>query len=171
MAESPLLRTPRLAVDAEYGYLELTQRGPSNTRYGVAHDAGVNARFEVLRFGSRTVGPNSMVGVYVEAGIGRQLRSSDARDPAEPPRRILPAGGTNHLSAGVGFIFDHRLEQPRGFPTRVGWQLGWRVIGSPRPAPDTIVSQPSYPISCRTRSTPGQSTWPLPGMPRSFSQV
>lgn len=148
-------RWGRLSIDAEYGYMELTERGPSNLRYGTAHDLGVNVRFDLLRLGSRSVGPNSMVGIYAEVGAGRQLRTSDARQPDEPARKLLPAGGVNHLSAGFGVMFDHRLEQPRGFPNRVGWQLGWRVLGAPRPAPDTLVTCRGS--DCTAAPMPGSS--------------
>jgi len=148
-------RWGRFSIDAEYGFLELTDRGPSNVRFGVEHDVGVNARFDLLRLGSRAVGPNSMVGVYVEAGAGRTFRRGDPRSYDEPARRLLPSGSLNRLSAGFGVMFDHRLEQPRGFPTRVGWQLGWRVIGSPRPSPDTIVTCRGS--DCSAASMPGSA--------------
>jgi hypothetical protein len=135
-------RWDRLAVDAEYGYLEVTERGPSNLRYGVAHQLGVNVRFEAIRFGSRVVGPNSMAALYLEAGASRQLRIADAVSSSEMRSKRFPSGQANLLSGGFGLMFDHRLEQPRGFPNRVGWQLGWRVIGSPRP-------EPSHYTTCR----------------------
>jgi hypothetical protein len=128
-------RWGRLAVDAEYGYLEISERGPSPFEYGYAHQLGVNVRYDVLRLGSRVVGPNSMAGLYVEGHVGRQLR-----DPFTVAGRGMPGGSSNQVGAGFGVMFDHRLEQPRGFPNRVGWQLGWRVLGAPRPAPDGLVT-------------------------------
>lgn len=133
-------RWGRLAVDAEYGYLELTARGPSSVRYGVAHELGVGARFDVLRFGSHVVGPNSMAAIYVEGTVSRQLRRGDPVSATDAPRELLPSGSANRLAGGFGFTFDHRLEQPRGFPNRIAWQLGWRVIGAPRPEPDSLVT-------------------------------
>jgi len=135
-------RWDRLALDAEYGYLDVTERGPSNFHYGVAHEIGVDVRYDVLRLGSRVVGPNSMVGIYVEGRIARQLRDPDSipGTSRDSSRTRMPGGTSNQLVGGFGFEFDHRLEQPRGFPNRVGWQLGWRVVGAPRPAPDTYVS-------------------------------
>ncbi len=133
-------RWGRLALDAEYGYLELTERGPASTRYGVAHSLGVNARWELLRFGSRVVGPNSMAAIFVEAGLGRQFRRGDDVAPEETVRRRLATGQATQVSGGFGLMFDHRLEQPRGFPNRIGWQLGWRVISTPRPTPDSYVT-------------------------------
>lgn len=133
-------RWGRFTLEGEYGYLEITERGPSSQRYGAAHQLGASARFDVIRLGPRVVGPNSMVGVYVEAHLGRQFRDPDLIAPDESRRALLPGGSTNQLGAGFGFVFDHRLEQPRGFPNRVGWQLGWRVVGAPRPAPDTFAT-------------------------------
>lgn len=129
-------RWGRLAVDAEYGWLEVTERGPSSTRYGVAHEIGVNVRLEVIRLGPHVVGPNSMAAAYVEGHVGRQLRDPEPLASDETRRALLPGGSSNQLAGGFGILFDHRLEQPRGFPTRVGWQLGWRIVGTPRPGPD-----------------------------------
>jgi len=135
-------RWDRLAIDAEYGYMEITERGPSDLRYGVAHEIGVDVRYDVIRLGSRVVGPNSMVGLYVEGRLARQLRDADsiAGTSEDSPRKRMPGGASNQMAVGFGFEFDHRLEQPRGFPNRVGWQLGWRIVGQPRPAPDAFVS-------------------------------
>lgn len=133
-------RWGRFAIDAEYGYLELTERGPSSTRYGSAHSLGVNTRWELLRLGSRVVGPNSMTALYIEAGVGRQFRRGDAVAYDETVRRQLASGQVTQLNGGFGVMFDHRLEQPRGFPNRIGWQFGWRVISTPRPGPDTFVT-------------------------------
>jgi hypothetical protein len=128
-------RWGRLTLDAEYGYFEITERGPSNVRYGVAHELGLNVRYDVLRLGSRVVGPNSMAAIYVEGRVARQRRAADPLAPDETRRAVLPGGASNQLAAGFGLLFDHRLEQPRGFPSRVGWMLGWRVIGTPSPEP------------------------------------
>lgn len=133
-------RWGRLTLDAEYGYLEVTERGPSQLRYGIAHSLGVNVRFDVIRLGSRLVGPNSMAAFYVEASAGRQLRLADSVPSEQMRHHHMPSGSSNQLAAGFGLLFDHRLEQPRGFPNRVGWQLGWRVIGAPRPEPDTFTT-------------------------------
>jgi hypothetical protein len=135
-------RWDRLAIDAEYGYMTLTERGPSTYRFGVAHELGIDVRYDVIRLGPRIVGPNSMVGVYVEGRVARQIRDPDSiPGVAEGSERVrMPGGSSNQVAAGFGFVFDHRLEQPRGFPNRVGWQLGWRVVGTPRPAPDSFVS-------------------------------
>ena len=125
-----------LTVDAEYGYLEVSARGPSSVRFGSAHQLGVNIRYDVLRFGPRWVGPNSMAAVWIEASAGRQFRKGDPVSPSETARARLSSGQATQLGAGFGLLFDHRLEQPRGFPNRVGWQLGWRVLGSPRAQPE-----------------------------------
>jgi len=131
-------RFGRLALDAEYSYLSVTERGPSDFRYGAAHQLQVNARFDVLQLDSKVVGPNSMVAIYVEGSAGRELRQADALDPGDPLHKPMPGGGANLLAAGFGLLFDHRLEQPLGFPNRVAWQLGWRILGTPRPEPAVL---------------------------------
>jgi hypothetical protein len=133
-------RWGRLAVDAEYGYFEITERGPSSLRYGAAHELGVNVRFDVIRLGSHLVGPNSMAGIFVEGRVARQMRDPDAGPQNASPMTAMPGGSSSQVAAGFGIMFDHRLEQPRGFPNRVGWQLGWRVIGAPRPGPDSYTT-------------------------------
>jgi hypothetical protein len=133
-------RWGRLAIDAEYGYLEITERGPSSLRYGEAHELGVNVRFDVVRLGSRVVGPNSMAGMYVEGRVARQMRSPDRIPQNDDRATAMPGGSSSQVAAGFGVMFDHRLEQPRGFPNRVGWQLGWRVIGAPQPGPESYTT-------------------------------
>jgi hypothetical protein len=134
-------RWGRVTVDAEYGYLEVTERGPSTLRFGAAHQLGVNLRLDVLRFGPRVVGPNSMAAIYVEGHAGRQHRVADPLPEIEGSSRSRMHGGaSNQLASGFGVMFDHRLEQPRGFPNRVGWQLGWRIVGTPRPLPDSLIT-------------------------------
>ncbi|MCA9674092.1 MAG: hypothetical protein H6708_03215 [Kofleriaceae bacterium] len=128
-------RFGRLSLDAEYGYLEVTARGPSGVRFGTAHDLGVNVRYDVLRLGPRWVGANSLAALWVEAHAGRELRRAERRAADETVRGELPSGSSTQVAGGFGLMFDHRLEQPRGFPNRVGWMLGWRVIGAPRPEP------------------------------------
>ncbi len=125
-----------LTIDAEYGYLEVTARGPSSVRFGSVHQLGVNIRYDVLSFGSRWVGPNSMAALFLEAHTGRQFRRGDPVLPTETVRARMSSGQVTLLGAGIGVLFDHRIEQPRGFPNRIGWQLGWRVLTSPRTQPD-----------------------------------
>jgi hypothetical protein len=133
-------RFGRIALDAEYAYLSVTERGPSDFRYGTAHQLQVNARLDVLQLDSTIVGPNSLVAIYIEGSAGRELRQAYALDPGDPLHKPMPGGGTNLLAAGFGIMIDHRLEQPLGFPNRVAWQLGWRIFGAPRNEPMTIAT-------------------------------
>jgi hypothetical protein len=32
---------------------------------------------------------------------------------------------------GFGLMLDHRLQEPIGFPRRIGWFLGWRMTMTP----------------------------------------
>jgi hypothetical protein len=146
-------RWGRLALDAEYSYLEITERGPSAVHYGTTHAVGVNVRFEVIRLGSRVVGPNSMAALFVEGSLARQFRVADPHSPLEMKPHLFPSGQSNQVSGGFGVLFDHRLEQPRGFPNRVGWQLGWRVIGSPKPEPGTYTTCRGADCTATSRST------------------
>ncbi len=120
-------RWDRFALEAEYAYLQLSQRGPSDVVVGDAQRLGVLGRFEIIRLGSDVVGPNSMLAVYVEGGAG--VAWNDWYKPtAEQGSRLVP-GDTKRVEgqAGFGIMLDHRLQEPIGFPRRIGWFLGWRV--------------------------------------------
>jgi hypothetical protein len=88
-------RWGRLAIDAEYGDLEITERGPSSQRYGAARELGVNVRFDVLRLGSHLVGPNSMAAIFVEGRVARQMRDPDRIAANEVRSTALPGGSSS----------------------------------------------------------------------------
>jgi len=124
-------RWGRLALEAEYSYLELSAKGPSNLPLGDGQRLGVVTRFDVLRLGSTVVGGNSMLAVYVEGGA--VVAWNDWYRPgSEEPSRIVPEDTKRvEAQAGFGIMLDHRLQEPIGFPRRVGWFLGWRVALAP----------------------------------------
>lgn len=123
-------RWDRLTVEATYDYVGFQELGPSSLALGHAHRLGAIARLEPLRFGSSVVGQNSMVAVYVEAGLARQ-EETWYRPRYDQPSRIVPdGGGHSEASVGLGLLLDHRLERPSRL-SRVGWLLGWRVIAAP----------------------------------------
>ncbi len=153
-----------LAVDAEYGYLEISARGPSSVRYGALHQLGVNVRYDVLRFGSRWIGPNSMASLWVEAHAGRRFVSGDPVAPNETVRARLSTSQATQLGAGFGLMFDHRIEQPRGFPNRVGWQLGWRVLAAP-------TAEPAGYVACRGQVDDDCTAAPAPERPPMFTEL
>lgn len=124
-------RWGRLSLEAEYGYFDLSARGADSTTLGDAQRLGVVARLEVIRLGSHIVGANSMLAVYVEGGAG--VAWNDWYRPAsdEAPR-IVPADSKRvEGQVGFGVMIDHRLQEPIGFPRRIGWFLGWRLAMTP----------------------------------------
>jgi hypothetical protein len=40
---------------------------------------------------------------------------------------------------GFGVSLDHRLQEPIGFPHRIGWFLGWRLAMAPHDAETSAV--------------------------------
>jgi hypothetical protein len=124
-------RFGRLAIEAELDYLTLQAKGPSSLRLGDAERLGVVARFDVLRLGPRTVGPNSLLAFYVEGGAAVAWNHW-YRPAADEPMRVVP-GDTKRVEGQVGFgvELDHRLQEPIGFPHRIGWFLGWRLAMAP----------------------------------------
>lgn len=124
-------RWGRFALEAEYGWYELSARGASSATLGDAQRLGVIGRFEVIRLGSHIVGANSMLAVYVEGGAGVAWNDW-YRPDADEPTRIVPAD-TKRVEGQVGFgiMLDHRLQEPIGFPHRIGWYLGWRLAMTP----------------------------------------
>jgi hypothetical protein len=124
-------RWGRFALEAEYSYFDLSARGPSSTRLGDAQRLGVIGRLEVIRLGSHIVGGNSMLAVYIEGGAG--VAWNDWYRPSyDEPTRIVPADSKRvEGQVGFGIMLDHRLQEPIGFPHRIGWYLGWRMAVTP----------------------------------------
>ena len=129
-----------LSVDLEYTYLGLQDPGPSSLHYGRAQQLGAVARVDVVRLGSRLVGANSMMAFYAEGALQRTMYHYYRPTFGEAPRLVPADNGRSQAAVGFGLWLDHRLEQPLGFPNRVGWQLGWRMAASPRDAPDPMIS-------------------------------
>jgi hypothetical protein len=143
-------RYDRLTIEAELDTLKLQQNGGANTRLGDAERLGVVARFDILRLGSRWVGGNSLLSIYVEGGAA--VAWNHWYQPgADEPMRDVPAD-TKRVEgqAGLGISLDHRLQEPIGFPRRIGWFLGWRVALAPRTAETALVCRGA---TCRTAQT------------------
>jgi len=131
-------RWDRFTIEANYDYLGFSELGPSSLGLGHAHRIGVTGRLEPIRFGSELVGQNSMLAVYVEAGVARQFETW-YRPTYDQPSRIVPDGGAHtEASVGLGLLLDHRLERPSKL-SRVGWLLGWRAIAAPNAPEDYVV--------------------------------
>ena len=139
-------RFGRFTLESEYQYLRFQERGPSSIRLGDGHRLGVIGRFDIIRIGSRYVGGNSLLSVYVEAGaaVAWNLWFQPAYNE---PRRIVP-GDSKRVEGqgGFGIEIDHRLQQPIGFPKRVGWFLGWRLALAPHDVGPATVCRG---VSCR----------------------
>ena len=136
-------RWGRLALDAEYSYLTLQARGPSSQRLGDAQRLGVIGRFDVLRFDSHKVGANSLLSFYIEGGAA--VAWNDWYMPAfDEASRVVPID-TKRVEgqAGFGIELDHRLQEPIGFPRRIGWFLGWRLSMAPHATEDAAICRGS----------------------------
>lgn len=145
-------RWGRLAIEAEYAYLSFQVKGPSSLTLGDGQRLGVIGRFDVIRLGPRIVGGNSLLSIYVEGGAG--VAWNDWYLPApDEVSRIVPAD-TKRVEGqgGFGIELDHRLQEPIGFPHRVGWFIGWRVALAPH---ETDAAAVCRGVSCR----------PAPAMP------
>ena len=132
-------RIGRFTLEGQYTYLGLSAPGPSSQHYGSVHRIGVMARADLLRFDSRVVGPNTLLAFYGEAGVVEQLHRWDRPGVYDRPREVWVDGGRSVAVIGFGFNLDLRLEQPRGFPNRVGWQLGWQLTASDRHDADPMM--------------------------------
>ena len=146
-------RFGRLAIEAELAVLALQERGSSALRLGDAERLGAIARYDVIRIGPRWVGPNSLLSVYVEGGA--DVAWNHWYQPAaNEASRVVPAD-TKRVEgqAGFGIALDHRLQEPIGFPHRVGWFLGWRLALSPVAGLGTEC-RGQGPETCRTVAPP-----------------
>ena len=144
-------RMGRLTLEGHYTYLDLTAPGPSSQRFGSAHRLGAMARADLIRLGSHVVGANSMLALYGEAGLFHQLHRWTRPGVDDRPREVSVDGSRSGALVGFGLNLDVRLEQPRGFPARVGWQLGWQMTASDEhdPGPTMICKG----VSCLMQAT------------------
>lgn len=140
-------RFGRLTIESELDLLTLQATGGASLRLGDAERLGVVARFDVLRIGPRWVGGNSLLALYVEGGAAVAWNHWYAPAAAEA-MRLVP-GDTKRVEGQVGFgvALDHRLQEPIGFPHRIGWYLGWRLAMAPHAADAALVCRGT---TCRT---------------------
>lgn len=132
-------RIGRFTFEADFLYVDLSAPGPSTLHCGRAERLGAMARFDVLRFGPRMIGANSLLAIYAEAGAARQWHQWSRPGERDPQREVPIDSSLSTGVVGFGLNLDHRLEQPRGFPNRIGWQLGWQLTSSRTRAPDPMV--------------------------------
>jgi hypothetical protein len=131
-------RVGRFSFDLEYDYLGLQDPGPSSLVYARAQNLDLVGRLEVLRLGPTVVGANSMVAFYVEGALQRTMYHYYLPAYGDAPRPVAEDNARSQAAVGFGTLLDHRLEQPLGFPNRIGWQLGWRLATSPRDQHDVM---------------------------------
>lgn len=139
-------RFGRFTLESEYAYLGFQDRGPSSLRLGTGHRLGVLARLDVIRIGPRYVGGNSMLSLYVEGGaaIAWNKWALPAYDEAS---RVVPQDSKRPEGQfGFGLEIDHRLQEPIGFPKRIGWFLGLRYGIAPE---ETSTASICRGASCR----------------------
>jgi hypothetical protein len=129
-------RIGRFTFEVDYLYLQLSEPGPSNRIYGRAQRAGVMARADVIRLGPHWIGANSLLALYGELGAARQWHHWAQPGDHEPARAVPIDGSGTMAVVGFGLNLDHRIERPRGFPNRIGWQLGWQLTSSRTRRPD-----------------------------------
>jgi hypothetical protein len=133
-------RQGRFSFDGEFTELLLQAPGTGSIELGAAHQFAAIARFEPLRFGPHMVGGNSLLSIYGEGGLVRTIYQYFQPSLSEAPRAVPQNNSRSQVEVGMGLLLDHRLEQPLGFPNRIGWQLGWRLVTSPRATRDTMVA-------------------------------
>ncbi len=141
-------RWGRFALESEYTYLQLQERGPSALRLGTGHRTSVIGRFDVIRLGSTIVGGNSLLAVFVEGGAGVAWNRWSKPGFDEPARLVLANSKRVEGQVGFGIEIDHRLQEPIGFPKRIGWSLGWRLAMAPHDAEPAVICRSSG-VSCR----------------------
>lgn len=124
-------RFGRLTLESELAVLALEDRGGTGIHLGHAERLGVIARYDVLRIGSTYVGANSMLAVYVEGGAAVAWNRWYQPRTNEPDRVVPEDTKRPEGQVGFGLELDHRLQEPIGFPRRIGWFLGWRLALSP----------------------------------------
>jgi hypothetical protein len=139
-------RWGRVTLEAEYAYLGFQVKGPSSLALGHGQRLGVLGRLDVIRLGPRIVGGNSLLSIYVEGGAG--VAWNDWYMPAyDEASRVVPLDSKRvEGQAGFGIEIDHRLQEPIGFPHRVGWFLGWRLALAPHEAEAASICRG---VSCR----------------------
>lgn len=124
-------RWGRLALEAEYTYLDFQVKGASSMALGDGQRLGVIARFDVIRIGPRWIGGNSLLSIYVEGGAAVAWNDWYLPKHDEPSRLVPEDTKRVEGQAGFGIELDHRLQEPIGFPRRIGWFLGWRLALAP----------------------------------------
>lgn len=126
--------------EAEYDYLGLQDPGPSSLVYARAQDLALVGRVDLVRIGPEVVGENSMIALYAEGAVEQTMYHYYLPEYGDMPRAVPEDSSRTQAAIGGGMLLDHRLEEPLGFPNRIGWRLGWRVASTPRAEHDAMTS-------------------------------
>lgn len=158
-------RFGRLALESEFTYMQFEGTGIVMTPIGLAQGdvaigngerLGVIARYDVIRLGPHVVGPNSLLSIYVEGGAANAWNHWYRPSGNEASSQLVPNDTERvEAQAGFGLMLDHRLQEPVGFPHRVGWFLGWRMAFAPH--------EPMSGVECRGTSACRAVTMPDDG--------
>jgi hypothetical protein len=152
-------RWGRLTIESEFDWMSLRERGQSSLDLGNAERLGALARLDVIRLGPRYVGGNSLLSFYVEGGGAvawdHWYQPSFNQDPRPVPDNTKRVEG----QVGFGLALDHRLQEPVGFPKRIGWFLGWRLAFSPEGTAGTTVACRAESCDAVIASPPAPRTW------------
>ncbi|HEY1547396.1 MAG TPA: hypothetical protein VGG28_06230 [Kofleriaceae bacterium] len=154
-------RWGRFSLEAELAYYDLeavstymTPLGETSGNVGVGRGErlAVLGRIDVLRVGSHVMGPNSMAALYVEGGAASEwVQFTSSLDDGLRPDNSHRIEGV----VGVGLMLDHRLQEPIGFPHRIAWFLGLRMMMSPHQEMDATVCRSD--TICAREEMPGQA--------------
>ncbi len=141
------LRFGILSVEAQFENVFLRdQARPGETPFtGTMQRVGLSARLDLLRL--RRFGKNTLLILYGEGGAGRQ------RANWVSGHRFT----RSDITAGFGWVLDHRLNRPGRALSRIGWFFGWRFAVAP---PSDM--GPRYLASCQLRSSCPMSTSTAP---------
>ena len=134
-------RVGPFSFEVEYDVLALEDPRPNlSTVYARAQDLALVGRVDLLRFGPHVVGENSMVAIYAEGAVEQTMYHYYQPGLLDMPRAVPGDNSRAQAAIGFGAMLDHRLEEPLGFPNRLGWRLGWRVASTPRAEHDAMTS-------------------------------
>lgn len=137
-----------VSAEAEYSHMVLYERDPrpehsGNMQIGDMDRVGLTGRLDIDALSKLVVGPKSRLVLWLEAGFGAQRGRWHTGEAFERSDTV----------AGAGWLLDHRLAKPLGFPSRIGWHFGWRVVmpSDPRPAYTALVV-------CKARGCGGEES-------------
>lgn len=143
-------RFGRLAVESELTLMDLEDPGPSSLSLGAAQRLGLIVRYDVVRFTADSIGPNTLLGMSVEAGAAQSWAQWYEPGDRELPRNVPADTRRVEGQAGMGVFIDHRISAQGSALRRVAWHLGWRF------AAPGLEEEPGYACrgACRLSAQP-----------------